>query len=140
MPRPKSGLPPKSHYRRAPAWCAELTALVEKSAQLAKVKRVYLTHSLEWGGQINTAGVVQAVLIQMALHLSEVTDQQWKQYVDGYAQMIFTGTETKGIVFDQQSLNAFHEVGEALSRQPRRDDVKLTWRGEYHYPDRKSVV
>lgn len=133
MPRKPSGLPPKVHYRRAPAWCAQFTDLVERAAQIAKEKRIYLTHAIEWGGQVNTAGVVQAVLIQAALYAHEIKPEQWARYMDTYGAMVFTG-ETKGIVFDERSLTSFREVGKAMVEQPHSDDIKMTWRGEYHYP------
>lgn len=134
MPRQSSGKPRKVHYRRAPAWSPELTALVEQCAQLVKDKKIYFTHNVEWGGGVNITGVVQGVLNQAAAQISSITPEQWKKYIDEYAQMVFAAGMTKGIHFDQQALDSFHAIGKALEAQPRPEDVKVKWNLEYHYP------
>lgn len=130
---PKRNAAPQLVHRRAPAWNDDLTALAEQAAQLVKSQKIYFPYSLTWGKKLNVNGIIQGVLNAMAAQTASVTPEQWKRYLNTFSKMVFIAGKTKGIHFDQPSLDSFRAIGKAIETQPH-DGIRVKWNLEYHYP------
>lgn len=133
MPRPKSDRPRKAFIRRTPAWCDELSRLTQRCAQLISEQQLYFTHSLEFGGQVNIAGVVQGVLLQAATAADTISLDQWIAYVQQFAVMEFKPGEVKGIYFSPDALEAINIIGRRMQTQALPSGVNVTWGKGYRY-------
>lgn len=132
MPRPPSGEPERVYFRRSPAWCAEMTALVQQAAALIQAQKLYFPYSLGHAG-LNTSGIVEGAMEQMAAALPTITDERWQTYINAFADMVFIG-ERKGLHFEPTATAAFKLIGAAMEGRERPTGVKLSWKGEYSYP------
>lgn len=131
MPRPPTG-EQRLYFRRAPAWCSELTTLVNQCATLVKTKRVYFPYTVG-ASLVNTSGIVQGTLELMAEHITSVSTAQLEAYMKQFADMIFIG-EHKGLHFEERAIWAFHLIGSTLESAQPPEGVRIKWKGEYHYP------
>jgi len=132
MPRPPSGEPEREYFRRSPAWCDEMTILVKQCATLIREQKIYFPYSTG-KAELNTSGIVQGALEQMAAAIPDISPDQWAAYIEAYAQMTF-GAMRKGLHFEPTATAAFQRIGEAMEGRPRPEGVKLSWKGEYSYP------
>lgn len=122
---------PKSIYRRTPNWCPELDSLIKEVAHVITTQRIFFPRSLDYGGQINTSGIIQGVFIEAAKQSQPMTQDQWKQYVEVYTRMRFEQGTVQGIYFDDESLSAFLDLGKVFEKKPLPVGVKLKWGSGY---------